>query len=182
MITVMKEEDISRAIARIASEALELNDGTEDLVIVGIRTRGVIVAKRMQEEIRKMEGVTVPMGILDIALQRDDLLSDTCGAVFKGSEIDFDLNGKNVALCDDVMYTGRTVRAAIAALNSLGRAKSVQLYALVDRGHRELPFRADAVGKNVPISSAEKVVAHFRETDGDEGVYLLKNGEGLPLK
>ncbi len=175
MITVMKEEDISRAIARIASEALELNDGTEDLVIVGIRTRGVIVAKRMQEEIRKMEGVTVPMGILDIALQRDDLLSDTC-------EIDFDLNGKNVALCDDVMYTGRTVRAAIAALNSLGRAKSVRLYALVDRGHRELPFRADAVGKNVPTSSAEKVVAHFRETDGDEGVYLLKNGEELPLK
>lgn len=179
MITVMKEEDISRAITRIASEALEQNDGIDDLVIVGIRTRGVIVARRMQEEIRKMEGVTLPLGILDIALQRDDLLSETCGAVFKGSEIDFDLDGKNVILCDDVMYTGRTVRAAISALNSLGRAKSIRLYALVDRGHRELPFRADAVGKNVPTSSTEKVIAHFQETDGDEGVYLLKNGETL---
>ncbi|MBO5045479.1 MAG: bifunctional pyr operon transcriptional regulator/uracil phosphoribosyltransferase PyrR [Clostridia bacterium] len=179
MITIMEKEGIDRAIARIASEAVEHNDGVQDLVIIGIRTRGVIVARRLQEAIAKQEGVLLPVGILDIALQRDDLLSGTCRAVFKGSEIDFDVNGKNVILCDDVMYTGRTIRAAISALNGMGRAKNIRLYTLVDRGHRELPFRADGTGKNVPTSSREKIVVHFKETDGKEGVYLLKENETL---
>ena len=179
MITIMEKEGIRRAIARLASMAVESNKGTQDLVIMGIRTRGVIVARRMQEEIRTLEGVTLPLGILDISLQRDDLLTGECTAVYKGSEVDFAVDGKNVILCDDVMYTGRTIRAAIAAINSLGRAKTVRLYTLVDRGHRELPFRADGIGKSVPTSSTESVVVHFEETDGNEGVFLLKRGETL---
>lgn len=177
MITIMDRETVRRTIARLACEALENNNGTENLAIVGIRTRGVIVAQRIHEEIAKMEKTILPFGILDIALQRDDLLSGTCDAVFKGSEIDFNPDGKNILLCDDVMFTGRTVRAALAALNGMGRPAKVRLLCLVDRGHRELPFRADMVGKNVPTSSEERVVAHFDETDGDEGVYLLKKDE-----
>ncbi len=179
MITIMTKEDMRRAVARIASAALEMNGGTDDLVIVGIRTRGVILARRLQEQIAREEGILLPVGILDICLQRDDLMSDQCMAVFRGSEIDFDIEGKNVLLCDDVMYTGRTVRAALAALNTIGRAKSVRLCTLVDRGHRELPFRPDCVGKNVPSSSEESVLARFVDTDGFDGVYLLKKGEDL---
>ena len=126
----------------------------------------------MQAEIEKLEGVKLPLGILDIALYRDDLLSGSCDAVFKGSEIDFDVEGKKVILCDDVLYTGRTVRAALAALSALGRAESVRLFCLVDRGHRELPFRADGVGKNVPTSSKERVIVRFKETDGEDGAYI----------
>ncbi len=177
MITIMNHDDIRRAVVRIASAALEANGGTNDLVIVGIRTRGVILARRLQEEIAREEGMILPVGVLDISLQRDDLMSDQCMAVYRGSEIDFDIEGKNVLLCDDVMYTGRTVRAALAALNTMGRAKTVRLYTLVDRGHRELPFRPDGVGKNVPSSSSESVVCRFKETDGLDGVYLLKQGE-----
>ena len=161
MITIMDRETVRRTITRLACEALENNNGTENLAIVGIRTRGVIVAQRIHEEIAKMEKTILPFGILDIALQRDDLLSGTCDAVFKGSEIDFNPDGKNILLCDDVMFTGRTVRAALAALNGMGRPAKVRLLCLVDRGHRELPFRADMVGKNVPTSSEERVVAHF---------------------
>ena len=131
----------------------------------------------MLKEIARLEGVTLPVGILDISLYRDDLLSGACDAVFKGSEIDFDIEGKQVVLCDDVLYTGRTVRAALAALSSLGRARAVRLYTLVDRGHRELPFRADGVGKNVPTSARERVVVHFTETDGEDSVCLYKEGE-----
>lgn len=175
---LMSEEEIRRAVRRLAMEAVEKNKGT-DFVLVGIRTRGVVLARRVREEIAALEGKELPLGILDISLYRDDLLSGCCDAVFKGSEMDFDLTGQNVVLFDDVMYTGRTVRAALAALSSMGRAKSVRLYCLVDRGHRELPFRADAVGKNVPTSGAEKVVVRFRETDGEDAVYLLKQGENL---
>ena len=123
--------------------------------------------------IRDREGANVPVGILDIALYRDDLLGG-CDAVFKGSEVDFDIEGRNVVLCDDVIYTGRTVRAALAALSSLGRAGTVRLVTLIDRGHRELPFRADGVGKNVPTSRTERVVVHFTETDGEDCVRLYK--------
>ncbi len=177
MITILDKEQVRRTVPRLAMQAVEKNEGLEDLVLIGIRTRGVILAQRMQEAIRKIEGAEVPCGVLDIALYRDDLLSGTCDAVFKGSEIDFDLDGKNVVLCDDVMYTGRTVRAALSAISSLGRPKSVRLYCLVDRGHRELPFRAEGVGKSVPTSREEQIVVHLEETDGDEGVYLLKKGE-----
>lgn len=177
MLTILDGEGVRRAITRLAMEAVELNKGTDDLVIVGIRTRGVVFARRLQGEIARLEGKILPLGILDIALYRDDLLEGKCDAVFKGSEIDFDIEGKNVVLCDDVLYTGRTVRAALSALGSLGRAKTVRLLVLADRGHRELPFRADGAGKNFPTSSQEKIVVRFRETDGKEGVYLLKKGE-----
>lgn len=179
MLTVLDGEGVRRAITRLAMEAVELNRGTDDLVVIGIRTRGVVLARRLHAEIARLEGKILPLGILDIALYRDDLLDESCDAVFKGSEIDFDIEGKNVILCDDVLFTGRTVRAAIAALGSLGRAKTVRLFVLADRGHRELPFRADGAGKNIPTSSQERIVARFKETDGLDGVYLLKEGEKL---
>lgn len=172
MKNIIDSETLSRTIRRLSAEAVELEKGTENVVLIGIRTRGVILARRMQAEIEKLEGVKLPLGILDIALYRDDLLSGSCDAVFKGSEIDFDVEGKKVILCDDVLYTGRTVRAALAALSALGRAESVRLFCLVDRGHRELPFRADGVGKNVPTSSKERVIVRFNETDGEDGAYI----------
>ena len=172
MKNIIDAETLSRTIRRLSAEAVELEKGTENVVLIGIRTRGVILARRMQAEIEKLEGVRLPLGILDIALYRDDLLSGSCDAVFKGSEIDFDVEGKKVILCDDVLYTGRTVRAALAALSALGRAESVRLFCLVDRGHRELPFRADGVGKNVPTSSKERIIVRFRETDGEDGAYI----------
>lgn len=175
---ILDEQSIARAVRRLASEAAE-KDGTDNLALIGIRTRGVILARRMREELLRQEGEEIPLGILDIALYRDDLASGACDAVFKGSEIGFDIDGKKIVLCDDVLYTGRTVRAALAALSSMGRAESIRLYCLIDRGHRELPFRADGVGKNVPTSREERIVVRFRETDGEDNVYLLKKGEKI---
>ncbi len=169
---ILDSEEMRRAVTRLSMQAVEACKGA-DLVLIGIRTRGVILARRMQKEIARLEGTQVPVGILDIALYRDDLL-DGCDAVFKGSEINFDIEGKKVVLVDDVLYTGRTVRAALAALSSMGRAGAVRLYVLVDRGHRELPFRADGVGKNVPTSRRERIEVRFAETDGEDGVYLYK--------
>ena len=179
MRTILKEEEIRRAVSRLAMQAVERNRGTENLAVIGIRTRGVILAQRICAELSRLEGVTVPLGVLDIALYRDDLLSGSCDAVFKGSEIDFAVEGKNIVLCDDVLYTGRTVRAALSALSALGRANSVRLYCLVDRGHRELPFTAEGVGKNVPTSRQERIVVHFKECDREDAVYLLKQDETL---
>ncbi len=172
---ILTGDEMRRAVTRLAMQAVESCKGT-DFVLIGIRTRGVILARRMQREIARLEGVEVPLGILDISLYRDDLL-DGCDAVFKGSEIDFDLDGRTVVLCDDVLYTGRTVRAALSALASMGRARAVRLFTLIDRGHRELPFRADGVGKSVPTSRKERVVVHFTETDGTDSVELYKAGE-----
>ena len=172
---ILTGDEMRRAVTRLAMQAVESCKGT-DFVLIGIRTRGVILARRMQREIARLEGVQVPLGILDISLYRDDLL-DGCDAVFKGSEIDFDLDGRMVVLCDDVLYTGRTVRAALSALASMGRARAVRLFTLIDRGHRELPFRADGVGKSVPTSRRERVVVHFTETDGTDSVELYKAGE-----
>lgn len=169
---ILNAEEMRRVITRLAMQAAEAEKGT-DFVLIGVRTRGVILARRMQAELARLEGVNVPVGILDISLYRDDLL-DGCDAVFKGSEVDFDIEGKNVVLCDDVIFTGRTVRAALAAISSMGRAKSVRLFTLIDRGHRELPFRADGVGKNVPTARTERIVVHFTETDGADSVELYK--------
>ena len=169
---ILTGDEMRRAVTRLAMQAVECCKGT-DFVLIGIRTRGVILARRMQAEIERLEGVRVPLGILDIALYRDDLL-DGCDAVFKGSEVDFDIEGRHVVLCDDVIFTGRTVRAALAALSSMGRAGSVRLFALIDRGHRELPFRADGVGKNVPTARSERITVHFTETDGADSVDLYK--------
>lgn len=170
---ILTGDEMRRAVTRLAMQAVECCKGT-DFVLIGIRTRGVILARRMQREIARLEGVQVPLGILDISLYRDDLL-DGCDAVFKGSEIDFDLDGRTVVLCDDVLYTGRTVRAALAALASMGRARAIRLFTLIDRGHRELPFRADGVGKSVPTSRRERVVVRFMETDGADSVELYKS-------
>ncbi len=169
---ILDKEEMRRAVTRLAMQAAEACKGT-DFVLIGIRTRGVILARRMQKEIARLEGAEVPLGILDIALYRDDLL-EGCDAVFKGSEIGFDIEGRQVVLVDDVLYTGRTVRAALAAISSLGRARAVRLFTLIDRGHRELPFRADGVGKNVPTSRKERIEVHFAEVDGEDGVYLYK--------
>ena len=172
-MVILNREEMRRAVMRLAMEAIEKNKGTEDLVLVGIRPRGVILAKKMQREIERIEKKKLPLGILDITRHRDDLSEAEREAEFAGSEIDFSLDGKNVALVDDIMYTGRTVRAAVSALFALGAPKSVRLYTLIDRGHRELPFRPDAVGKNVPTSSKESVKVHFIETDGDDFVELI---------
>ena len=169
---ILNADEMRRAVTRLAMQAVEAEKGT-DFVLIGSRTRGVILARRMQAEIERLESVRVPLGIFDIALYRDDLL-DGCDAVFKGSEVDFDIEGRHVVLCDDVIFTGRTVRAALAALSSMGRAGSVRLFALIDRGHRELPFRADGVGKNVPTARSERITVHFTETDGADSVDLYK--------
>ena len=171
--TLMDAEGMKSTFRRLAHQVIERNDGVKNLVLIGIKTRGVTVAERILAELKNIEGEQVPMGAFDIALYRDDLLGG-CDAVFKGSEVDFDIEGRNVVLCDDVIYTGRTVRAALAALSSMGRAKTVRLFTLIDRGHRELPFRADGVGKNVPTSRTERVVVHFTETDGEDCVRLYK--------
>lgn len=173
-MVICTPEEISRAIRRLSLQAVEKSRDIRSAVLVGIRTRGVVLARRMHDEILKSEGLSLPVGILDISLYRDDLLTGDCDAVFKGSEIGFDLDGKDVILCDDVLFTGRTVRAALAALTGMGRASAVRLYCLIDRGHRELPYAAEGVGKNIPTSRFERVRVLFRETDGEDAVYLEK--------
>ena len=170
---ILNREEMRRSIMRLSMEVIEKNKGTQDLVLIGIRPRGVILAKKMRREIERIEGIKLPLGILDIARHRDDLSETEREAEFVGSEMGFSLDGKNVALIDDIMYTGRTVRAAVSALFALGSPKSVRLYTLIDRGHRELPFRPDAVGKNVPTSSDESVKVRFIETDGEDCVELI---------
>ena len=169
---ILNREEMRRAIMRLSMELIEKNKGTQDLVLIGIRPRGGVLAKKMRREIERIEGISLPIGYLDITRVRDEATGLERDALLAGSEIDFSLDGKNVALIDDIMYTGRTVRAAVSALASLGNPATVRLYTLIDRGHRQLPFRPDAVGKNVPTSSEESVKVHFIETDGDEGVVL----------
>lgn len=171
---ILNREEMRRTIMRLSMEIIEKNKGTDGLVLVGIRPRGVILAKKMQREIERIEGIKLPLGVLDIARHRDDLTEHEREAQFAGSEIDFSLDGKNVALIDDIMYTGRTVRAAVSALVELGTPQTVKLYTLIDRGHRELPFRPDSAGKTIPTSSEEIVKVHFKETDGDDLVILTR--------
>lgn len=171
---ILNREEMRRTVMRLSMEIIEKNKGTDGLVLVGIRPRGVILAKKMQREIERIEGIKLPLGVLDIARHRDDLSEHEREAQFAGSEIDFSLDGKNVALIDDIMYTGRTVRAAVSALVELGTPQTVKLYTLIDRGHRELPFRPDSAGKTIPTSSEEIVKVHFKETDGDDLVILTR--------
>ena len=174
MKEILNEAALGRVLKRLAYEIEEKNESLENVALIGIRTRGVCVAERIQKYVNESAGVELPLGILDITLYRDDILS--CDAEVKGTEIGFNIEGKTLVLCDDVLYTGRTVRAAISALVSygskMGRAAKISLLEVVDRGHRELPFRADYIGKNLPTSSKEKVFVVFNETDGREGVYL----------
>jgi pyrimidine operon attenuation protein/uracil phosphoribosyltransferase len=173
---ILDQEGIARAIMRIAHEILEKNKGTAELCLVGIRNRGVYLAQRLAECIKKIEGVDINVGILDITLYRDDLTLISAHPVVHKTEINFDLNNKNLVLIDDVLYTGRTIRAALDALIDFGRPKSIQLAVLVDRGHRELPIRADYAGKNIPTAQKETIEVHLKETDGvDEVVIIEKN-------
>ncbi|MZP29015.1 bifunctional pyr operon transcriptional regulator/uracil phosphoribosyltransferase PyrR [Heliobacterium undosum] len=169
---LMDDDAIRRAITRIAHEILEKNEGIENLALVGIRRRGVPLAKRLQEKIQEIEGTTVPLGALDITLYRDDLTTLDVQPVIHKTEVPFSLNGKKVVLVDDVLYTGRTVRAALDALIDIGRPQVIQLAVLIDRGHRELPIRADYVGKNVPTSKREVISVRVMEVDGEDGVSI----------
>ena len=170
--TLLNAKDISRAINRISHEILERNNGAEDIALVGIRTRGVALSQRLKEKIESIENVTVKHGILDITLYRDDLADGIQKPELKKTEISFPLENKHIILCDDVLFTGRTIRAAIDALIDFGRPSSVQLAVLIDRGHRELPIRPDYVGKNIPTSKSKRVQVHLDEEDGDDKVIM----------
>ena len=168
---VMEPEDVRRALSRIAHEIVEKNRGTEDLVLVGIRTRGAPLADRIASTIASFEGVDLPSGALDVTLYRDDVaLKGPRG--LEETTVPADLDGRVVVVVDDVLYTGRTIRAAFDALLDLGRPRAIRLAVLVDRGHRELPIRADFVGKNLPTSSTEVVKVHVEEVDGEDAVLI----------
>ncbi len=169
---VMDAEAIRRALTRMAHEVLERNKGSADLAIVGIRTRGAILAQRLAKAIEAVDGRAVPVGVLDITLYRDDLSRIAPNPVVHATEIPFDVTELHVVLVDDVLFTGRTIRAALNALTDLGRPKTIQLAVLVDRGHRELPIRADCVGKNIPTHLRERVEVRLAELDEKEEVVL----------
>jgi len=169
---IIDAEGINRSLTRIAHEVLEKNKGTEDLVLIGIRRRGVPLARRLAEKIREIEGKSVPVGILDITLYRDDLTTRADQPVVEKTEVPFPVKGKRVVLVDDVIYTGRTARAALDAVMDLGRPQMIQLAVLVDRGHRELPIRPDYVGKNVPTSRREIISVRLQEVDGKDEVVI----------
>ncbi len=169
---VMDADDIRRAVTRIAHEILERNGGTDNLAIIGIQTRGSFLARRVAGVLEGIEGVQVPVGILDITLYRDDLQTIAEQPVVNESDIPFDVQGKAIVLVDDVLYTGRTVRAALDEIVDFGRPRSVQLAVMVDRGHRELPIRADYVGKNVPTASTEIISVMMTEKDGSDEVLI----------
>ncbi len=168
---VMDGEAIRRALVRMAHELLERNKSAQHLAIVGIRTRGVMLAQRLAAAVAGIEGVQVPVGTLDITRYRDDR-PDRGAPTVRPAALPFDMAGKTIVLVDDVLYTGRTVRAALAALVDLGRPAEIQLAVLVDRGHRELPIRPDYVGKNLPTSSREHVAVRVVEVDGSDGVVI----------
>jgi pyrimidine operon attenuation protein/uracil phosphoribosyltransferase len=169
---IIDTEGLRRIITRIAHEIVERNKGTQDLVLVGVRRRGVPLAQRFADKIQEFEGSAVPRGSLDITLYRDDLSTVGEKPVVGPTEIPVDLNGKVVVLVDDVLYTGRTVRAAMDAIMDIGRPKAIQLAVIVDRGHRELPIRADYVGKNVPTSRREIIGVRVQELDGQDCVVI----------
>lgn len=169
---LMDAEGIHRALTRISHEIVEKNKGVENIVLVGIRTRGVPIAERLADTIEAIEGKRPPVGVLDITLYRDDLSTLSYQPIVHPTELPVDISGKTIVLVDDVLYTGRTIRAALDALIDMGRPKTIQLAVLIDRGHRELPIRADFVGKNVPTSSREVVSVQLNKTDGSEKVVI----------
>lgn len=171
---IMNEKNIERTLMRLTHEILEKNHGTEGLGIIGIRNRGDYLAKRIIENIKKIEGKAVPLGLLDITLYRDDFQKITDSPVIKETEISFDITDMKIILIDDVLYTGRTARAALDALIDFGRPAMIQLAVLLDRGHRELPIKADFVGKNVPTSVNQQVQVQLKEVDGKDKVILVE--------
>jgi len=175
---IMSAEEIRRALTRIAHEVVERNHGCKDLVFIGIYTRGVPLAKRIAACIREAEGVEIPVGALDIGLYRDDLSYLELPPNLHPSDIPSDIAGKRVVLVDDVLYTGRSIRAAMDALIDFGRPQCVQLAVLVDRGHRELPIRPDYVGKNLPTSRKEEIAVRLKEVDGGDEVAIIALATG----
>lgn len=175
---IMTSEDVRRSLARIAHEIIERNKTTEDMVLIGLRTRGVPLAKRLAANMEKFEGLVVPVGALDIGPYRDDLASHSSPYLNpQPTQIPVNVESKSVILVDDVLFTGRSTRAAMDALIDMGRPKSVQLAVLVDRGHRELPIRPDYVGRNIPSSLDEEVQVRMVETDGVDEVVIIKYDE-----
>ena len=172
---IMTADEIRRATVRISHEIVEKQAGTDGLVLVGIQRRGVPLARRIADAIEEHEGARLAVGALDITFYRDDLSMVAQQPVVKGTDLPFDLNGRTVVLVDDVLYTGRTIRAAMDALVDFGRPQAIRLAVLVDRGHRELPIRADHVGKNVPTSREEQVRVHLGELDGEDGVTIERS-------
>ena len=175
MAVVLDADRMVRSLARIAHEILERNRGLDEIAFVGIRTRGVPLARRVAKFIQDISGHEVPTGALDITLYRDDLMRTPVGPqpVVRKTEIPFSIDDKRILLVDDVLYTGRTIRAALDALIDFGRPREIQLVVLVDRGHRELPIKADYVGKNLPTSAAQSVQVHLTEIDGRDEVEIL---------
>ena len=171
---LMDEAAMNRALMRISHEITEKNKGVENVVLVGIRRRGVPISEIIRSNIVKIEDVSIPCGCVDVSFYRDDLSHESEMPVIKKADIGIDVNDKDVVLVDDVLYTGRTARAAIEAVFSAGRPRSIQFAVLVDRGHRELPIRADYVGKNVPTSRSKLIEVRLPEYDGETGVYLME--------
>jgi pyrimidine operon attenuation protein/uracil phosphoribosyltransferase len=172
---ILNQEDIRRALTRIAHEIVEKNHGCDDLVFIGLRTRGVPLATRIAAEIKRFEGVEISIGTLDINLYRDDILSLDWQPTVLPTVMPTDIAGKSIILVDDVLYTGRSTRAAMDALIDFGRPRSIQLAVLVDRGHRELPIRADYVGKNMPTAMDEEVEVRLKEVDGRDEVAIIRS-------
>jgi pyrimidine operon attenuation protein/uracil phosphoribosyltransferase len=172
---VMDADGIDRSLTRVAYELLERNKGVEDMVLVGIQTGGVFLAERLKQKISRIEGAEVPMGVLDITLYRDDLRTSNKKPRLGKTDIPFSLDDKKIVLIDDVLFTGRTIRAAMDALIDFGRPKLIQLAVLIDRGHRELPIRADFVGKNLPSSLWEAVTVNLKEKSGRDEVIIEEN-------
>ena len=178
-IILMSPQDMRRALVRVAHEIVERNKGAKDIVLVGMQTRGVPLAKRLADTIQGLEEITIPVGSLDISLYRDDLSSLSLKPTVHRTDIPVDISDKQVVLVDDVFYTGRSIRAAMDALIDLGRPQSIQLAVLVDRGHRELPIRADYVGKNIPTSKNEEIKVYVKEVDEEDKVTILAASKGV---
>ena len=171
--TVMSPDDLRRTLARIAHEIIERNRAASNLVLVGMHTRGVPLAKRLAANIERFEGLKIPVGALDISLYRDDLSSHDCPPAVHSTEIPVSIDGRPVILVDDVLYTGRSIRAAMDAIIDMGRPESIQLVVLIDRGHREMPIRADYVGKNMPSSRDEEIQVQLMEVDRRDEVNIV---------
>ena len=172
---IMDESAMTRTLVRIAHQIIEKNNGTDGLCLIGVRTRGVPLALRLADNIRTIEGVQIPVGALDITMYRDDLSKVSDNPVVSATQVHFDVTGKTVVLVDDVIFTGRTARAAMDAVTDLGRPARIQLFCLIDRGHSELPIKATFVGKNIPTARSEVVSVRLAEIDGENDVVLLDN-------